>query len=160
MIPVFGLQDLIVHFHTEWGWFQYSTWYCRNSEMYLLRLDYKREGYCGFSIVLLDYSLWGKPVATLWGHWAPLERTTQRGSESTCQKPCEWAILKPLSSTSQAFRARLQLHGRMSQSHSAYSNSWPIELMRKCLLFKAANLGGIICYTTVDNYYWIVGRCK
>lgn len=87
------LGPYIVFFHTEEGWLTHPVDYYRNDRMWLPRWDHK--SHCHLCLFLLDYLLQGKPAAMSWGHsWNPTERSMRRRTESSCQKPREWASLE------------------------------------------------------------------
>lgn len=91
------------------GWSLGPIEYSRSDSMSLLRLDYKRLWLLSWvlclsfslSLSFSHHSLWGRPVASSWGHWGSLWRSphgevwrslanSQCGAEEAFQQPLEW----------------------------------------------------------------------
>lgn len=92
IMPIY-LYPCITISHTEQEKLMYLIEYYINDRMWLPWLAHK--SHCSFHLFLLDYSLWGKLAAMSWGYSrSPKERSTWWRTESSCQKPCERAILE------------------------------------------------------------------
>lgn len=93
VIPASWYLGPCVVFHNEEGWLTQPVDCYRNDRMWLPRWGHK--SHCHLCLLLLDDLLQGKLAAMSWGHsWSPTERSTWRRTESSCQKPREWASLE------------------------------------------------------------------
>lgn len=118
------------------GWSLGPIEYSRSDSMSLLRLDYKRLWLLSWvlclsfslSLSFSHHSLWGRPVASSWGHWGSLWRSPYgevwRSLANSGQQPvwsrggfptATWVTMKGFSNPSWALRW-LQPHWQLDHS--------------------------------------------
>lgn len=169
VIPASWYLGPCVVFHTEEGWLTQPVDCYRNDRMWLPRWGHK--SHCHLCLLLLDDLLQGKLAAMSWGHsWSPTERSMWWRTESSCQKPREWASLEvdsPLPakpsddcSHSQHFNCNFMKDAEPATPSYAAPDPWPSETGQDSTyrLFQATELGsrllhsiGIECWSFWDG---------